>query len=569
MNAPVNLQSVVDLPEATSPATLNFIGYTTAGALQTTTGADLTASAVAAVAPSVAASAASASAASSSASAAAASASAASDAGAAAGTTAGTTAAQAVVAAGNIATIAALRAVAHASLTSGYGVTVRGYYADHDGGGGVYLWSSTSTAADNTGTVIRPTALTSIQAGRWVRVMFGLPPTPQMFGAKCDNTNDDAVAIQAASNASKVLWFPPATYTCKTQIVITNTVSRWVGLSGQYPQSTTVPGPRLFYHSDLGSEPMIVNQTSTAFTHLAFRGPEKGTGTALRNRRVPGDISYEDTDVTVFGCNFTEWDIAVEHWNRGLQFVNNTVAACTNAVRMYWDDENFLEDEANPYDGLPLGFRAIRIDDNRFHLLTNAVVNIGDNAEYLRGFHMCDNTLDAGDRLFLGGLYSGTISDNTVDQTNASAIEFTTAVQDVKIEGNTFCGDVSPRSEPTELIKFGYACGDFAINGNTFRNASLYGILFSAAVVGGTINGNNFAEIGTAGTATAACIRFVTDAQDVAINGNSFKPRTDARAIRGTSTATWAGMTIQGNTRDRTKAWVTSYINGADNSIQA
>jgi len=92
--------------------------------------------------------------------------------------------------------IAALRlrsgtTIANAAKTLGY------YYAG-DGGGNSFYWDGTSTATDNVGTVIKPTAVSG--AGRWISTSYLV--NFEMFGAILDGTNDNSTAFAAAINAS-------------------------------------------------------------------------------------------------------------------------------------------------------------------------------------------------------------------------------------------------------------------------------------------------------------------------------------------------------------------------------
>lgn len=119
----------------------------------------------------------------------------------------------------NISSIAKLR-----TLPSGTAVNVQGYYAPNDGGGGVYVWNSTSTATDNGGTIIQPTG--GGPNGRWILQSFG-PTNVKQFGAKGDGVTDDYAAIQAAVNSIPTgtqggysLYFPPGIYECSNTIVI-------------------------------------------------------------------------------------------------------------------------------------------------------------------------------------------------------------------------------------------------------------------------------------------------------------------------------------------------------------
>ncbi len=90
------------------------------------------------------------------------------------------------------ASVSALRAsVDHLTVTTAN-------TADHgtpgDGGGAQFYWSSTSTATDDNGSVIKPSAVSG--AGRWL--MMPGPRNVLQFGAKCDSTTDDYAAFRAA-----------------------------------------------------------------------------------------------------------------------------------------------------------------------------------------------------------------------------------------------------------------------------------------------------------------------------------------------------------------------------------
>ena len=83
-----------------------------------------------------------------------------------------------------------------------------GYYAAGDGGGNSFYWDGTSTATDNGGTVIKPTAVSG--SGRWLAVNeFEL--NVQQFGARGDGVNNDYAAITnclAAGGAGSTVIFP-------------------------------------------------------------------------------------------------------------------------------------------------------------------------------------------------------------------------------------------------------------------------------------------------------------------------------------------------------------------------
>jgi Transposase len=103
-------------------------------------------------------------------------------------------------------------------------LTVLGYYAPGDGGGGDFYWDASSIELDNGGTTIAPTS-NPAAAGRWKRLVHG-PISVKWFGAKGDGqTNpqaDDSRNVQSAINAIQVvggtLFFPVGTYQLKTNV---------------------------------------------------------------------------------------------------------------------------------------------------------------------------------------------------------------------------------------------------------------------------------------------------------------------------------------------------------------
>ena len=92
--------------------------------------------------------------------------------------------------------IAALKAASVSLFSNGNVVNVLGYYSPGDIGGGSFYYDFTSTLTDNGGTVIAP----SVGTGRWIRVIKDTI-TPQMFGAKADNSTDCKAAFQGCIDA--------------------------------------------------------------------------------------------------------------------------------------------------------------------------------------------------------------------------------------------------------------------------------------------------------------------------------------------------------------------------------
>lgn len=96
-----------------------------------------------------------------------------------------------------------------------------GYYSAGDGGGNSFYWDSTSTATDNGGTVIKPTAVSG--AGRWLAVDTSVVKFEQ-FGAYANGSTNDYTAMQAAlsaaSTGSTIVLTPFKTYKCNTGLTV-------------------------------------------------------------------------------------------------------------------------------------------------------------------------------------------------------------------------------------------------------------------------------------------------------------------------------------------------------------
>ncbi len=126
-------------------------------------------------------------------------------------------------------TFAELRSVSSKQIQNGYSAIVAGDIEPGDGFGGMLVWNATSTASDNSRTVIAPQ---DAQAGRWIKIVGGLfgpqgdglatvmsptgsslvgyngrtvaavldniDITPEEFGAVGNRINDDGPAINAA-----------------------------------------------------------------------------------------------------------------------------------------------------------------------------------------------------------------------------------------------------------------------------------------------------------------------------------------------------------------------------------
>ena len=115
----------------------------------------------------------------------------------------------------DVATIAALRLLTSASAT----VIVNEYHSGTGKGGGAFWWDSASTAADNGGTVIK---CTSITTGRYKR-LYSPSYDVTEFGAKGDGVTDDSTAINVLLAIGGTVTFAPGTY--YITVVLSTTVA--------------------------------------------------------------------------------------------------------------------------------------------------------------------------------------------------------------------------------------------------------------------------------------------------------------------------------------------------------
>jgi hypothetical protein len=100
-------------------------------------------------------------------------------------------------------------------------IKLEGYYSRGDGGGGFFYWDSTSTEADNGGTIIK---VGSITTGRWKR-MVEEKLTLKHFGCKGDGLTDDTDRIRAAVNYAygSTIYAPLGNYLISSSISLSST----------------------------------------------------------------------------------------------------------------------------------------------------------------------------------------------------------------------------------------------------------------------------------------------------------------------------------------------------------
>jgi uncharacterized protein YjbI with pentapeptide repeats len=117
----------------------------------------------------------------------------------------------------------------YTGTSNGDQASVAGYYVPGDGGGGVFYWNSTSTAADDGGMTILPTG--HVGAGRWKRI-YNAQINVKFFGAVGDEVADDLIPLQTAvdfgGTGGEEVYLPKGNYLVTGTIIV--------------PQHTTISG---------------------------------------------------------------------------------------------------------------------------------------------------------------------------------------------------------------------------------------------------------------------------------------------------------------------------------------
>lgn len=341
----------------------------------------------------------------------------------------------------SVPTIAALRAVPYAALTNNRSAFVEGYYAQGDGGGGPFYWSSASTATDDGGSVIKPTS--NAGAGRWLRIVEGAVSTAA-FGSIADNLTDNLAAFDAAWAYIKLsggeITIPPGSYYLNGTWVLTADIT-FVGSRGK-------------------------NYKISGYGATLFAGPSV-TGPAVQ---LAGSFQYYG--ITVEGLTFN-------HRN------NTTVGGCIDMVAL--SNCHILNCGVFGHN-TPAGYKAIRVRaSNPANANTNAFWTI------IEGFHTRQLAGGDGTAMAIGVSLEG--------QANATTIQncrFTSVVDAIKqtapvgqnipnscrFVNNCFEGVVNAFTQDTaNAATFG--------GGNYFgfnRYESISGYCYNFIGVGGLIN---------------------------------------------------------------------------------
>lgn len=167
-----------------------------------------------------------------------------------------------------VATLALLRVIPAAAADQYGCIYLEGYATLNDGGQGVWVWSSSSTATDNTGTIVNPTG--NGGNGRWLRQFTG-PLIDLWFGVVADGTTDNTTALQNVENAANALSLPIYYPTQPKERVISGSLTTYAGIRHfgdginmvGFSQGVLSGYPGSHIYMKTGTTPVFVFQAST------------------------------------------------------------------------------------------------------------------------------------------------------------------------------------------------------------------------------------------------------------------------------------------------------------------
>ncbi len=220
-----------------------------------------------------------------------------------------------LLAAAVVPTVAALRVLATPTINN-LAITLAGYYASGDGGGGRFYWSSASTATDDGGMTIKPTAVSG--AGRWLRFAPENRFNVRWWGAKGDNSTDDTTAIQAAINSAIAygltfpadmnyeLFFPVGNYKLTASIILdgpgTPSTAQGFSLTG------VSSGTYIFGSFD----DYLFKKTSSGTPRGPFKICNIRFGNTLFPQTASGILYFQNMiQTTVDNCQFTSDGVCI------------------------------------------------------------------------------------------------------------------------------------------------------------------------------------------------------------------------------------------------------------------
>lgn len=387
----------------------------------------------------------------------------------------------------SLTTIALLRSYAVTSaIVNGAAIQVTGYYAQNDGGGGVYVWNSTSTASDDGGTVIQATG---VATGRWLLQITNGQLSVAQFGTKGDGVTDDAPAIKNAITAAtatggpSVLFFPAGTYLLGSQLPLASNL--WYKGAG------------------IGATTLELNAANASVL-------SNWTGSA-----GPALTAVKVSDMTIDGNYGAVADGANDNYEIGIYMINVSNSEVYNVqVQNTW-------------------YSGIEVYTGKYNVIRDCFFShCGDKTTLVGGYYY--------------GLGLDEQSDNCIAQGNAfincgsgiNVFSFTGTESYIKLLGNRI----------TSPLSFGISVADkvnsILIDGNSVYSSAQYGIALrynAAADPGSPTITNNVVDTPNTGNTTDSGAIYVDASGRAIIEGNTISN------ANGTGSAVTRGIFVSAN----------------------
>ncbi len=179
----------------------------------------------------------------------------------------------------------------------------------YDGGGGEFLWDTTSTETDNGGTIIKVTAITT---GRWIRIYSGFINI-KWFGVTGDSITDQSTENQAAldfaativgasgAGSGATVWYPSGGY-------VMNNVT--------WPLHVNIVGEEVrlvsfFFGGVEAAQSTILSSVGQSFAHITgvsllgwVPGDTKLAENLIRFESGALDLNHTIGDIALKGCKY-------------------------------------------------------------------------------------------------------------------------------------------------------------------------------------------------------------------------------------------------------------------------
>jgi hypothetical protein len=342
--------------------------------------------------------------------------------------------------------------------------------------------------------------------------------TPLMYGAVGDGVNDDSDAVQNAVNSGLMVYFP-SDYTYRiTKTITVNTNGQIISGAG----SRSYDDNCIIFDSN-DNILLDIRATAVVVSYLTFQAKTRNKGTCIRCGQLINNKYTPDNDCKIIGNTFRLFNIAGQFYGRGVFINSNIFTDCTKFLLFDWGDDT----NDNDFSGYPSGYRALRVENNRFHsgqsLNSRAVEIKNKTSGYVNGLLISGNFCDGQTGILLcdSNIKNSLISGNVVVFTTNIAIVLNKKVENVNIINNVIsASQSSDYPSPPLAIQFLNGCDSVIIANNQFRDyINAQGIMYLGS---GAANG---------GVAT-----------NVLVDGNIFKNVTIANADSYANRSIFAGL---------------------------